>query len=80
MQSRRNSRKAHSKGAGSVQECICTLQGILVLGLLPLAGISTKSEFHGASSCRGETVPQPLWFYDAPHFATLMGNPNISGP
>ena len=28
----------------------------------------------------GATVPQPLWFFDAPHFATLMGNPNISGP
>jgi acetyl-CoA acetyltransferase len=28
----------------------------------------------------GATVPQPLWFYDGPHFATLMGNPNISGP
>jgi acetyl-CoA acetyltransferase family protein len=28
----------------------------------------------------GATVPQPWWFYDAPHFATLMGNPNISGP
>jgi acetyl-CoA acetyltransferase len=28
----------------------------------------------------GSTVPQPLWFYDAPHFATLMGNPKISGP
>jgi acetyl-CoA acetyltransferase len=28
----------------------------------------------------GATVPQPLWFYDAPHFATLMGNPQISGP
>jgi acetyl-CoA acetyltransferase len=28
----------------------------------------------------GATIPQPMWFYDAPHFATLMGNPNISGP
>jgi acetyl-CoA acetyltransferase len=28
----------------------------------------------------GATVPQPLWFYDAPHLATLMGNPTISGP
>jgi acetyl-CoA acetyltransferase family protein len=28
----------------------------------------------------GATVPQPMWFYDVPHFATLMGNPNISGP
>ena len=28
----------------------------------------------------GATVPQPLWFFDVPHFATLMGNPNISGP
>jgi acetyl-CoA acetyltransferase len=28
----------------------------------------------------GATVPQPLWFYDSPHFATLMGNPNITGP
>jgi len=28
----------------------------------------------------GATVPQPMWFYDGPHFATLMGNPNISGP
>jgi acetyl-CoA acetyltransferase family protein len=28
----------------------------------------------------GATIPQPMWFYDAPHFATLMGNPQISGP
>lgn len=28
----------------------------------------------------GATIPQPWWFYDAPHFATLMGNPDISGP
>jgi acetyl-CoA acetyltransferase family protein len=28
----------------------------------------------------GATIPQPMWFYDSPHFATLMGNPNISGP
>ncbi len=28
----------------------------------------------------GATIPQPLWFYDVPHFATLMGNPKISGP
>jgi acetyl-CoA acetyltransferase family protein len=28
----------------------------------------------------GATIPQPQWFYDAPYFATLMGNPNISGP
>ena len=28
----------------------------------------------------GSTIPQPWWFYDAPHFATLMGNPDISGP
>jgi acetyl-CoA acetyltransferase len=28
----------------------------------------------------GATIPQPLWFYDAPHFATLIGNPDISGP
>ena len=28
----------------------------------------------------GATVPQKMWFYDAPWFATLMGNPNISGP
>jgi acetyl-CoA acetyltransferase len=28
----------------------------------------------------GATIPQPMWFYDAPRFATLMGNPNISGP
>ncbi len=28
----------------------------------------------------GATIPQPQWFYDAPHFATLMGNPNLSGP
>lgn len=28
----------------------------------------------------GGTVPQKMWFYDAPWFATMMGNPNISGP
>ena len=28
----------------------------------------------------GATVPQPMWFFDAPHFATLIGNPTISGP
>src|SRR5512136_1939754 len=28
----------------------------------------------------GATIPQPLWFYDAPWFATLIGNPDISGP
>jgi acetyl-CoA acetyltransferase family protein len=28
----------------------------------------------------GATVPQKRWFYDAPWFATLIGNPNISGP
>jgi acetyl-CoA acetyltransferase family protein len=28
----------------------------------------------------GTTIPQPWWFYDGPNFATLMGNPNISGP
>jgi acetyl-CoA acetyltransferase len=28
----------------------------------------------------GSTIPQKMWFYDAPWFATLMGNPNISGP
>ena len=28
----------------------------------------------------GSTIPQRWWFYDAPNFATLMGNPAISGP
>ena len=28
----------------------------------------------------GSTIPQAWWFYDAPHYATLMGNPEISGP
>jgi acetyl-CoA acetyltransferase len=28
----------------------------------------------------GATIPQKMWFYDAPWFATLMGNPYISGP
>lgn len=28
----------------------------------------------------GSTIPQREWFYDAPNFATQMGNPNISGP
>ena len=28
----------------------------------------------------GSTVPQKMEFYDAPWFATLMGNPYISGP
>ena len=26
------------------------------------------------------TIPQEKWFYDSPNFATLIGNPNISGP
>jgi len=28
----------------------------------------------------GATIPQPQWFYDAPHLASLMGNARISGP
>jgi acetyl-CoA acetyltransferase len=28
----------------------------------------------------GATVPQKKWFFDAPWFATLIGNPNIGGP
>jgi len=28
----------------------------------------------------GATIPQKMWFYDAPWFATLIGNPSISGP
>lgn len=28
----------------------------------------------------GATIPQKNWFFDAPNFAMLMGNPNISGP
>jgi acetyl-CoA acetyltransferase len=28
----------------------------------------------------GATIPQKGWFFDAPNFAMLMGNPNISGP
>jgi len=28
----------------------------------------------------GSTIPQRWWFYDAPYFATLMGNPAIGGP
>jgi acetyl-CoA acetyltransferase len=28
----------------------------------------------------GATVPQRMWFYDAPWFATLIGNPDIGGP
>jgi acetyl-CoA acetyltransferase len=28
----------------------------------------------------GATVPQKMWFYDAPWFATLIGKPDISGP
>jgi acetyl-CoA acetyltransferase len=28
----------------------------------------------------GSTIPQRWWFYDSPHVATLMGNPDISGP
>jgi len=28
----------------------------------------------------GATVPQRMWFFDAPWFATLIGNPDISGP
>jgi acetyl-CoA acetyltransferase family protein len=28
----------------------------------------------------GATVPQKMWFYDAPWFAALIGNPYIGGP
>ncbi len=28
----------------------------------------------------GSTIPQRWWFYDSPHVATLLGNPDISGP
>jgi acetyl-CoA acetyltransferase len=28
----------------------------------------------------GSTIPQRWWFYDSPNVATLMGNPNITGP
>ncbi len=28
----------------------------------------------------GTTIPQKWWFYDSPQFATLIGNPKISGP
>ncbi len=28
----------------------------------------------------GATIPQKGWFFDGPNFASLMGNPNISGP
>lgn len=28
----------------------------------------------------GTTIPQKRWFYGSPHFASLMGNPKISGP
>ncbi|BBO91916.1 thiolase family protein [Desulfosarcina ovata] len=28
----------------------------------------------------GTTIPQKSWFYASPHFASLMGNPMISGP
>ena len=28
----------------------------------------------------GSTIPQRWWFYDAPHVATLLGNPQIGGP
>jgi len=28
----------------------------------------------------GATIPQRMWFFDAPWFATLIGNPDIGGP
>ena len=28
----------------------------------------------------GSTIPQPWWFYNSPHVANLLGNPDISGP
>jgi acetyl-CoA acetyltransferase len=28
----------------------------------------------------GATIPQKMWFYDAPWFATLIGNPYLAGP
>ena len=46
-------------------------------GFFDLRGI-TPDIFDGI--VYGATIPQPMWFYDAPHFATLMGNPNIGGP
>ncbi len=45
--------------------------------LLALRGI-TPDIFDGI--VYGATIPQPMWFYDAPHFAMLMGNSRISGP
>jgi len=35
---------------------------------------------HFDSIVLGTTIPQKWWFYDSPNFATLMGNPDISGP
>ncbi|MEJ2108620.1 MAG: thiolase family protein [Acidobacteriota bacterium] len=28
----------------------------------------------------GATIPQKMWFYDAPWFATMIGNPYLAGP
>jgi acetyl-CoA acetyltransferase len=55
---------------------------------VPLAAATTKKffELRGYSPMDfgavvlSTTVPQKKWFYDGPHFATLMGNPDITGP
>jgi acetyl-CoA acetyltransferase family protein len=53
------------------------LAGATAKKFLELRGISPEI-FDGIVF--GATIPQKGWFFDAPMFATLMGNPNISGP
>lgn len=63
---------------GSLQnENATELAAVAARRFLELRGI-TPDVFD--SVVYGATIPQPQWFFDAPYFATLMGNPNISGP
>lgn len=67
----------------------CRWQGVLQHeDSVKLAAAATRSFFQARGYAAddfdgivyGSTIPQRWWFYDAPHYATLMGNPSISGP
>ncbi|MBC7248655.1 MAG: thiolase family protein [Anaerolineae bacterium] len=63
---------------GSLQnENATELAAVAAKRFLELRGI-TPDVFDGI--VYGATIPQRQWFFDAPYLATLMGNPNISGP
>lgn len=63
---------------GSLQNQNSTeLAAAAAAGFFALRGI-TPDIFDGI--IYGATIPQPQWFFDVPQFATLIGNPDISGP